>query len=103
MNRQVDCQGPRIRVVGEMTIYTASELWKQVTETVSNHAGAHSLDLSEVTEFDTAGLQIVLLAQRLASAAGRDLQIIQPSPAVSEVFGLLQLQAAVGAPVQDPA
>jgi anti-sigma B factor antagonist len=89
-----------MRIVGEMTIYTATELWKQVTKALNKRTGTLSLDLSAVTEFDTAGLQLVLMAQRLASAAGRELQIVQPSPAVSEVFGLLQLQAAVGAPAQ---
>jgi anti-sigma B factor antagonist len=100
MKRQVHCKGRSMRIVGEMTIYTATALWKQVSKTVGTRTATQILDLSEVTEFDTAGLQIVLMARRLAGAAGRELQISEPSPAVSEVLALLQLQEAMAAPVQ---
>lgn len=87
-----------MRLLGEMTIYTAAAVWKQVVDALDTHTETRVLDLSQVTELDTAGLQIVLMARRLASAAGRELQIAQPSPAVSEVLELLQLQSPAEAP-----
>lgn len=97
MRGQVRCKGARMRIVGEMTVYTAAALHKQVLAGVGERAATRLLDLSEVTEIDTAGLQILLVARRHASGLGRELQIVDPSPAVSEVLELLQLTAITGA------
>jgi anti-anti-sigma regulatory factor len=44
--------------------------------------------MSDVTEFDTAGLQLVLMARRMVEANGHRLDVVQPSECVSEVLKL---------------
>lgn len=39
-----------MRLLGEMTIYTAAVVWKQVLEALNTHAETRVLDLSEVTD-----------------------------------------------------
>ncbi|HEY0942025.1 MAG TPA: STAS domain-containing protein [Steroidobacter sp.] len=77
-----------MRLHGEMTIYRASEVAQTLLAAVAAHEGDVILDLSAVTEFDTAGLQLVLMARRLAGSNGRRLDVVQPSECVAEVLGL---------------
>jgi anti-sigma B factor antagonist len=91
MKRQVSCEGLRMRVAGEMTVYTAAALYDEVLAAIDTHAQTNMLDLSEVTEIDTAGLQILLVACRRARELGRELQIVAVSLAVNEVLELVQL------------
>jgi anti-sigma B factor antagonist len=88
-----------LRVEGEMTIYRALELKDQLFPQAAV-SPATALDLSAVTEIDTAGVQLLLLAQRAARAAGHELRIMAPSAAVLEVLNLMgldQLCATAGA------
>lgn len=80
--------GGALRVDGEMTIYRAGEVAQTLFAAVRAHAGDVSLDLSDVTEFDTAGLQLVLMARRMVEAKGHRLDIVQPSECVNEVLNL---------------
>ena len=85
-----------LRIEGEMTIYRAAEL-KGVLEGALQQAVAEArglaLDLSQVTEFDSAGTQLLLLARREAQRHGQVLHLLGCSPAVHEVFELTGLAA----------
>jgi anti-sigma B factor antagonist len=87
-----------LRVQGEMTIYRAGEVAQTLFAAVRGHDGDVHLDLSEVSEFDTAGLQLVLMARRLAEADGRRLDVVHPSECVAEVLNLCNVE--MGSPVQ---
>jgi anti-anti-sigma factor len=83
------------RIDGELTIYRADELKCALIEPLS--AGIRLvLDLSAVTEIDTCGLQLLMLAKRTAKAVQAELQLIGHSPAVIEVFELLNVAAFFG-------
>jgi anti-sigma B factor antagonist len=71
-----------------MTIYRANEVAQTLFAELRAHAGDVNLDLSDVTEFDTAGLQLVLMARRLVEASGHRLDVVQPSECVVEVLQL---------------
>ncbi len=71
-----------------MTIYRAAELKPALLEAVRAHA-APALDLSAVTEFDSAGLQLLLMARREAARLGKQLAVPAASAAVRDVFVLL--------------
>jgi anti-anti-sigma factor len=79
-----------LRIEGEMTIYRALEL-KDLLFPPPPAVAVTDLELSAVTEVDTAGVQLLLLAQRAARAAGRELRVTAPSAAVCEVLHLLGL------------
>jgi len=77
-----------LRVDGEMTIYRASEVAQTLFAAVRAETGDVSLDMSDVSEFDTAGLQLLLMARRLVEANGHRLDVVQPSECVAEVLTL---------------
>jgi len=85
-----------LRIEGEMTIYRAAELKGVLDDALAAAvAGAQALilDLSQVTEFDSAGVQLLLVARREAERHGQALRLAACSPAVHEVFGLTGLAA----------
>ena len=86
-----------MRVEGEMTIYRALELKEQLFPHAAVSPVA-ALDLSAVSEIDSAGVQLLLLAQRAARAAGHELRIVASSPAVLEVLQLMGLEQLCAAP-----
>lgn len=80
-----------LAVEGELSIYRAAELKAALLDALA--AGeALELDLSKVTEMDSAGVQLVLLAAREAKAAGRRFGIAARSPQVDEVLQLCGLE-----------
>jgi anti-anti-sigma factor len=77
-----------LAIEGEMTIYRAAELKPALLDAVREHA-APALDLSAVTEFDSAGLQLLLVARQEAARLGKRLVLSAASNAVRDVFALL--------------
>ncbi len=88
----------RIAIEGELNIYTASE-WKQRLDALLGQDGGLELDLGAVQELDTAGLQLLIMAKKEASARGRQLLLSNHSPAVLEVFELCGVAAFFGDPI----
>jgi len=97
MSSPVSYEQRRVHLDGGMTIYTCSELKSRLLEQLTAHPDAIGIDLSRVVEFDTAGLQLLMMARRHAGADGRELRVINPSRAVSEVLELCRLGAWVAA------
>ena len=87
-----ESQGPvaALAVEGELTIYRAAELKDVLLDAVRQHA-APAFDLSAVTECDSAGLQLLLVARQEAAALGKALRVLGASPAVADVHALLGL------------
>ncbi|MEH3024401.1 MAG: STAS domain-containing protein [Pseudomonas oryzihabitans] len=80
----------RLPLSGPLTIYTAADSKPLLMEPLA--AGVTlALELAEVDEFDSAGLQLLLLAQREARALGGGLELIDPSPAITELLELAGL------------
>jgi anti-anti-sigma factor len=77
-----------LAVEGELTIYRAAELKPALMDAVRAH-DAPVFDLSAVTEFDSAGLQLLLMARREAALLGRQLAVSAASPAVRDACALL--------------
>lgn len=85
----------RIALDGELTIYRAADLKVLVLDALRK-ARILEIDLSGVTELDTAGLQVLMLAKQAAAADQRTLHLVQHSPAVVEIFEMLDLVAFFG-------
>jgi anti-anti-sigma regulatory factor len=81
-----------LRIEGELTIFRAMEL-KPV---LLAEPAVDQIDLSGVTDLDTAGLQLLMLAKNTALAKKRDVRLIGHSPAVLDVFELLNVAAYFG-------
>lgn len=97
MNSPVRYKQKRLHVDAEMTVYTCGGLKPHLLEQLTAHPNAIGIDLSRVVEFDTAGLQLLLLARRHASAGGRELRVINPSRVVSDVLELCRLDNWIAA------
>ena len=82
-----------IRVTGEMTVYTAGQIKQPLLDALVGGSTNIEVDLSGVSEFDTAGLQLLLLIHREALVRGRTLRFAAASGIVREV---LRLYGALG-------
>jgi anti-sigma B factor antagonist len=87
-----------LRIEGELTIYRAAELKGTLLAAVAEHETL-DIDLSAVTEFDTAGVQLLLLAKRAAAARRHTLRLVGHSTPVIDVFELLDLSNHFGDPI----
>ncbi len=83
-----------VAVVGEMTIYNVSEQKNKLIEFLSS-AIELQVDLSAVTEIDSAGLQLLLWLKQEVT----NLKLINHSQAVVNVFQLLNLAMYFGDPI----
>jgi anti-sigma B factor antagonist len=84
----------RLRIAGEMTIYTAADLKAELMTHLAQ-PGELEIDLSEVSELDSAGLQLLILAKR----EGRAMRLTGHSPAVLDVLDICNLAPYFGDPV----
>ena len=92
MGFQVESHGGTAHIEGEMTIYSAAALHAQAMTAVNRARKKAAFDLSQVTEFDTAGLQIILSARKHAAARGCSFGIVAASPVVRDALALCGLQ-----------
>lgn len=84
-----------LAIQGELSIYRADELKHALIEPLQ-HGVRLVVDLSKVTELDTCGLQLLMLAKQTAQKLGAELQLVGHSPAVVEVFELLNVAGFFG-------
>lgn len=82
-------------IEGELTIYRAADL-KTALLAALRETQVLEVNLAGVTELDTAGLQVLMLAKQTAQADKRELRLVQHSPAVVEIFQMLDLGAFFG-------
>lgn len=76
-----------------MTIYTCETVASQVLCAIAPAATPFRIELEHVTEMDTAGLQVILMARKHAEELARELTIASASPAVADVLSLCGLSA----------
>lgn len=77
----------KAKIDGEMTIYTACELKEKLLQKLAK-CQSMELDLSQVTDFDTAGFQLLALLRREAECDDTSLLIKNHSPVIQDVFEL---------------
>ena len=83
----------RVRIDGELTIYTVAELAAALLPQMGA-APRLELDLSEVTEMDGAGLQLLAVIRREAGNAGIALSVTGQSQAVTQALQLCRSAAS---------
>lgn len=100
MTAHTDWNGDRCRVklADALTIYNATAM-KQVLLDPLGQASELELDLSQVEEMDSAGLQLLVLLKREAGAAGKRVNLSGHSAAVIRVFDLYNMAAYFGDPL----
>jgi len=91
-------EGGALRLAGELTIYHAAEI-KQPLIARLQAGNELEIDLSGISEIDTAGCQLLMLAKKEADRTGTHLRLIFHSPAVLELMDLYNLAGFFGDPL----
>lgn len=92
----------RLMLDGAMTVYNAVDIKNQLMTAVQQ-SPVLELDLSNVTEMDTAGFQLLVLAKRESLLADRHLRIVAHSDAVREIIEFYGMTGFFGDPMVIPA
>lgn len=79
-------------ISGDMTIYTAAE-YQQALIDACPVGKKMKLDLSEVEEIDTSGIQVLLALQHHSSGSAEGLQLDAASDVVNNVLALTRLNS----------
>jgi anti-sigma B factor antagonist len=85
-------------IAGAMTIDRAVELRQRFVNAVAD-ADTLRLQLANVTDIDTTGVQLLMATKRTAQASGKSLELVEHSREILAVFALLDLINYFGDPV----
>ena len=91
----------RIGIEGELSIFTAAVLRQRLLDAIATGKEVE-VDLSQVGEIDSAGIQLMVAAKREATARKQSLRFIGHSPAVFDIIELYDLSGHFGDPVLIP-
>jgi anti-sigma B factor antagonist len=87
--------GPAMRtlpLIGDLTIYTVAAVKSALMSELA--AGSQfAIDLSQVGEIDTAGLQLLIFAKREADRLNKSMSVVAPSATVSSLLDLCNARA----------
>ncbi len=92
---------PALSIVGEFTIFTAQDCKAQLLALIASipEGDGGEVDLSGVTEIDSAGLQLMLMAKREATILEREVRFVRHSDPVLELIDLCALAGQFGDPL----
>jgi anti-sigma B factor antagonist len=79
-----------LQVEGKLTVQTSPDL-QDVIAHVDEKACDIDIDLSEVTYISSAGLRVLVAAEKLAVRRGGALRLLHPQESVMEVFDMTGL------------
>lgn len=88
----------RLRIDDDLSIYHAAALKPDLLEPLGR-ASEIEVDLSQVAEMDSAGLQLLVLLKREAAAAGKRVSFTGHSPAVIRLLDLYDMAGYFGDPL----
>lgn len=98
LNAQHDESAHVIRIEGEFNIYQADLLKPQLLAELGN-APALTVDLGQIEEIDTSGVQLLLMLKQEAARLQKSISFINHSKPVIEVFDLCNLAGHFGDPM----
>lgn len=87
----------RVAVSGELNIYTSGEIKGRLMPLISR-TGSLEIDLGQVQEVDSAGVQLLMMIRRFRSSINLSVRFVNHSGPVQEAIELMNL----GYYFQDP-
>lgn len=97
-------QAPTLRIIGPLTISTVGDWYSQMSSVLSASLESPAIfDFSEVEEFDTAGLQLLLVMRRMVRETSCSLSFIRPAPCIHEILALCGLTELISTADHDAA
>lgn len=88
----------RVEIKGELSIFTAAILRQQLLDALDRDMDVE-VDLSAVSEMDSAGMQLMVAAKREAGVRNKSLRFTGHSPAVFDILELCDLSGHLGDPL----
>lgn len=88
----------RLVMQEDMNIYHTADQFRQINEALADYE-ALELDLSQVTEMDATGLQLLIHFKRESRRLGKEAHIVGHGYAVREAIDLTNLAAWLGDPI----
>lgn len=92
----------RLALEEDMTIYHALEQKTRLLEALAS-CDVLELDLLQVNDMDTAGMQLLILLKKEAQRSGKRVCIVAHSQSVHAVIDVCNLAAELGDPLLIPA
>lgn len=93
---------PPLSIIEDLTIYHALEQKQMLLDALAA-TDELELNLAQVAEMDTAGLQLLVLLKKESQRAGKRVRIVAHSQAVSSVIDFCNMAAEFGDPLVIPA
>lgn len=88
-----DQRDTSLELTGRLDINTAEEVQKALLVYLE-HSARTSLDLSQITSCDAAGVQLLIAMQRSAESAGKSFAVVAPTDAFTTVCAALGISSA---------
>lgn len=88
----------QVALCGELTISAAVAVRDELLQALDT-GDEIEVDLAQVAEFDSAGIQLLIAAKREAAQRGKKLRFVGHSRAVLDLLDLTDLAAVLGDPV----
>lgn len=92
----------QLRLVGEMTIFQADELFLLLKPLVSDGKDI-LVDVGGVSEIDSSAIQILVVVRDAVKANGKELALINHSDAVLDLMTVTGMNGCFNDPVVEPA
>ena len=87
-----------VDIDGEICIYNAADL-KERFMSVLNDKRELEINLANVTEIDSAGVQLLMLVKRERDTMGQRVTLTNHSNSVLDIFGLMSLEGYFNDPI----
>lgn len=95
----LDAEQSRLQLHCDLTIFQAAQLWPALRDALTQ---VQEMDLGAVNEFDTAGVQMLLMLKRAAAAKNQPLHLVNHSAAVADALELINVAGLLGDPLVLP-
>lgn len=80
----------KVKIQGEMNIFNSVELKQSLLNSLIDSSEL-TIDLSEVSEMDTAGFQLLVMLKLEADCLSKGFRIVSPSPSAQTVMELYRV------------
>jgi len=90
-----------LRLAGELNIYAGADLKAALVDALAATTELE-IDLAEVTEIDSSGIQLLAAAKREAMDTGKAMRLVNHSSAALELMDLYDLASCFGDPLVLP-
>jgi anti-anti-sigma factor len=87
-----------VKLSGDVTIFEISEMWQKL-DPVLRETDEIDIDLGGVSDIDTAGLQLLMVAKKAEQESAKSVHLLNHSEAVIDALEVFDLAGYFGDPL----